>query len=95
VLKGFNLRIKYAGKIKRSGRQDRLAIVKETGRWFTYIPIEVDSRSPKSNPRGYIMGRLDRVRQRDPGGRGCLHRYGPQQPVLHSYDHQGYCADQG
>jgi len=68
VLKNFGLRIKYAGRIKWSGRQGRSLIVKEAGRRFAYIPIEVGSKPPKSNPRGYIEGGLDRTRQRESKG---------------------------
>jgi len=68
VLKDFSTRIEHAGRIKRSGGQDRLAIVKEAERRFAYIPIEVGSKPPKSNPRGYIEGGLDRVKQREPRG---------------------------
>jgi len=37
VLRNPGLRIKYAGKIKRSGRLDRMIIVRKAGRRFTYL----------------------------------------------------------
>jgi len=38
---GKKTRIKYAGKAKWAGKQRRMLIVKEAGRWFAYIPVEV------------------------------------------------------
>jgi len=52
VLRDYGLRIKYAGKLRWAGRQGRMIIVKEAGKWFAYIPVEVGAKHPKSNPRG-------------------------------------------
>jgi putative transposase len=54
ILKDFKLSIRYAGRIKWEGKQGRLEIIYEAGRWFAYIPIEVGEKSSKSNPQGYI-----------------------------------------
>ncbi len=48
------MRIRYAGGIKWEGRQGRLEIVYEAGRWFALITIEVGADPPKSNRRGYV-----------------------------------------
>ena len=50
VLKDFKLNIRYAGRIKWEGKQGRLEIIYEAGRWFAYIPIEVGEKPSKSNP---------------------------------------------
>jgi putative transposase len=52
VLKDFKLSIRYAGRIKWEGKQGRLEIIYEAGRWFAYIPIEVGVDPPKSNLKG-------------------------------------------
>jgi putative transposase len=54
VLEGFDLRIRYAGRIRWEGRQGRLEIVYVNGRWFALVPIEVGVDPPKSNPKGYV-----------------------------------------
>jgi putative transposase len=54
VLKDFKLNIRYVGRIRWEGKQGRLEIIYETGRWFAYIPIEVREKPSKSNPKGYI-----------------------------------------
>jgi len=54
ILKDFKLSIRYAGRIKWEGKQGRLEIIYEVGRWFAYIPIEVGEKSSKSNLKGYI-----------------------------------------
>jgi putative transposase len=41
VLKDWGLKIKYAGKIKWSGKQGILMIKLEGNRWFAYVPITV------------------------------------------------------
>ncbi|WP_446752219.1 RNA-guided endonuclease InsQ/TnpB family protein [Vulcanisaeta sp. JCM 16161] len=77
VLKDFRMRIKFAGRIKWEGKQGRLVIKYESGRWFAYIPIEVGKPTPKSNPRGYVRPNYrDRritnprsIQQRQPIGR--------------------------
>jgi len=68
TLKDLKLKVKYAGQIKWAGRQGRMAIVERAGRWYAYIPVEVGARPPKSNPRGYIRGEHDRIKQREPKG---------------------------
>jgi len=44
VLKDWGLRVKYAGRIKWSGKQGMLVIKLEGNRWFAYVPIEVGSK---------------------------------------------------
>jgi putative transposase len=78
VLKDFKLRIRYVGRIKWEGKQGRLEIIYEAGRWFVYIPIEVGVKPSKSNPKGYIKpsykDKKNRIfnprsiKQRDPVG---------------------------
>jgi putative transposase len=78
VLKDFNPRIRYAGRIRWEGKQGRLEIIYVNGRWFALVPIEVDVDPPKSNKKGYIKpnyrdkkGRIVNsrsIRQRDPIG---------------------------
>jgi transposase len=52
VLKDFNPRIRYAGRIRWEGKQGRLEIIYVNGRWFAHLPIEIDVDPPKSNKRG-------------------------------------------
>jgi len=54
VLKDFKLNIRYVGRVRWEGKQGRLEIIYETGRWFAYISIEVGEKPSKSNLRGYI-----------------------------------------
>ena len=68
VLKDWGLRVKYAGRVKWSGKQDTLVIRFEDGRWFAYVPIEVGSKPARSNPRGYVRGVYDRVQINKPRG---------------------------
>jgi len=68
VLRDYGLRIKYAGKLRWAGRQGRMIIVRETGRWFAYILVEDGARPSKSSPRGYIKGEPERIKQREPRG---------------------------
>jgi len=68
VLKDWNLRIKYAGRIKWSGKQGMLVIKLEGNRWFAYVPIEVGSKPVKTNPKGYVKGIYDRVQIENPKG---------------------------
>jgi len=78
VLKDFNLRIRYVGRIRWEGKQGRLEIIYVNGRWFALVPIEVGVEPPKSNKRGYVKpnyrdknGRIVNhrsIRQRDPIG---------------------------
>jgi len=68
TLKDLKLRVKYAGQIKWAGRQGRMVIVERAGKWYAYIPVEVGAKPPKSNPKGYIKGELDRIKQREPKG---------------------------
>ncbi|MFP3311769.1 MAG: transposase [Caldivirga sp.] len=68
VLKDWGLRIRYAGRVKWSGRQGMLVIKLEDGRWFAYVPIEVGSKPARSNPRGYVKGIYDRVQVNKPRG---------------------------
>ena len=68
ILKDWNLRIKYAGRIKWSGKQGTLVIKLEDGRWFAYVPIEVGGKPAKSNPRGYVKGTHEKVQIEEPKG---------------------------
>jgi len=68
TLKDLKLRVKYAGHIKWAGRQGRMVIMEKAGRWYAYIPVEVGAKPSKGNPKGYIRGELDRIRQKEPKG---------------------------
>jgi putative transposase len=68
VLKDWGLKIKYAGKIKWSGKQGTLIIKYESGRWFAYVPITVGEKPARSNPKGYVRGVYDRVQIEKPRG---------------------------
>jgi transposase len=78
VLKDFNPRIRYTGRIRWEGKQGRLEIIYVNGRWFAHLPIEIDVDPPKSNKRGYVKpnykdkkGRIvnpKSIKQRDPIG---------------------------
>jgi len=65
---GKKTKIKYVGKVRWAGRQGRMIIVKEAGRWFAYIPIEVGAEAPKWYRKGYVRGELKSIRQREPRG---------------------------
>ena len=80
VLEDFDLKIKYVGRIRWEGKQGRLEIIYEAGKWFAHLPIEVGADPPKSNPKGYVKPIYDdeeekkkqritnpkSIRQRDP-----------------------------
>jgi putative transposase len=68
VLKDWGLRIRYAGRVKWSGKQGMLVIKLEDNRWFAYVPIEVGGKPAKTNPRGYVKGVYDRVQVEKPKG---------------------------
>ena len=83
VLEDFDLRIRYAGRIRWEGKQGRLEIIYVNGRWQAHIPIEIGVDPPKSNKRGYVKPTYDdeerkkkkqriinprSIRQRDPIG---------------------------
>jgi len=68
ILKDWHLRIKYAGKIKWSGKQGTLIIKHEDGRWFAYVPITVGEKPAKSNPKGYVWGTYDKIQIEKPKG---------------------------
>jgi len=68
LLKDWNLRIKYTGRIKWSGKQGTLVIKLEGNRWFAYVPITVGEKPARSNPRGYVKGVYDRVQINKPKG---------------------------
>jgi len=68
VLKDWGLRIKYAGRIKWSGKQGMLTIKLEGNRWFAYVPIAVSEKPAKTNPRGYVRGVYERIRIEEPKG---------------------------
>jgi putative transposase len=76
VLEDFDLRIRYAGRIRWERKQGRLEIIYVNGRWFAHLPIEVGVDPPKSNKRGYVKpnykdkkGRIvnpKSIKQKDP-----------------------------
>jgi len=68
VLKDWNLRIKYAGRIKWSGKQGMLTIKLEGNRWFAYVPITVGEKPAKTNPRGYVKGIYEKIQIEKPKG---------------------------
>jgi putative transposase len=78
VLKDFKLSIRYVGRIRWEGKQGRLEIIYEAGRWFAYIPIEVGEKPSKSNLKGYLkpsykdkknrISNPKSIKQRDPVG---------------------------
>jgi putative transposase len=68
ILKDWNLRIKYAGRIKWSGKQGTLVIKLEDNRWFAYVPIEVGEKPAKSNPKGYVKGTHEKIQIEEPRG---------------------------
>ena len=68
VLKDWGLKIKYAGKIKWSGKQGMLVIKLEGNRWFAYVPIEVGEKPAKTNPRGYVRGIHEKIQIEKPKG---------------------------
>jgi len=68
VLKDWNLRIKYAGRIKWSGRQGMLVIKLEDDRWFAYVPITVGEKPAKTNPKGYVKGIYEKIQIEEPKG---------------------------
>jgi len=68
VLKTWGLRIKYAGRIKWSGKQGTLVIKLEGNRWFAYVPITVGEKPAKSNPKGYVRGIHEKIQIENPRG---------------------------
>jgi putative transposase len=68
VLKDWGLKIKYAGRIKWSGKQGTLVIKLEGNRWFAYVPITVGEKPAKSNPKGYVRGIHEKIQIENPKG---------------------------
>ncbi|WP_238376178.1 transposase [Vulcanisaeta sp. EB80] len=68
VLKDWGLKIKYAGRIKWSGKQGMLVIKLEDNRWFAYVPITVGEKPAKSNPKGYVRGIYEKIQIEKPRG---------------------------
>ena len=68
VLKDWGLKIKYAGRIKWSGKQGTLVIKLEGNRWFAYVPITVGEKPAKSNPKGYVRGIHEKIQIEKPKG---------------------------
>jgi putative transposase len=68
VLKDWGLRIKYAGRVKWSGKQGMLTIKLEGNRWFAYVPITVGEKPAKTNPKGYVKGIHEKVQIEEPKG---------------------------
>jgi putative transposase len=68
VLKDWGLKIKYAGRVKWSGKQGTLVIRFEDGRWFAYVPITVGEKPAKTNPKGYVKGIYEKVQIEKPRG---------------------------
>jgi len=57
VLEGFDLRIRYAGRIRWEVKQGRLDIIYVNGRWFALVPIEVGVE-PKIKFKGLCKAQL-------------------------------------
>ncbi|KUO93403.1 MAG: hypothetical protein AT713_01165, partial [Caldivirga sp. JCHS_4] len=68
MLKDWNLRIKYAGRVKWSGKQGTLVIKLEGNRWFAYVPISIGEKPARSNPRGYVKGIYEKIQVEKPKG---------------------------
>jgi putative transposase len=68
VLKDWGLRVKYAGRIKWSGKQGMLVIKLEDNRWFAYVPVSVGEKPAKSNPRGYVRDVYEKIQIENPKG---------------------------
>jgi len=68
VLKDWQLRIRYAGRVKWSGKQGTLVIKLEGNRWFAYVPITVGEKPARSNPRGYVKGIYEKIQIEKPKG---------------------------
>jgi putative transposase len=68
ILKDWCLKIKYAGRVKWSGKQGTLIIKYEDGRWFAYVPISIGEKPAKSNPKGYVKGTHEKVQIEEPKG---------------------------
>jgi putative transposase len=68
ALKDWGLKIKYAGRIKWSGKQGTLVIKLEGNRWFAYVPITVGEKLAKSNPKGYVRGIHEKIQIEKPRG---------------------------
>jgi len=68
VLKDWGLKIKYAGRIKWSGKQGTLIIKYEDCRWFAYVPITVGEKPARSNPKGYVRGIHEKIQIEKPRG---------------------------
>jgi putative transposase len=68
VLKDWGLKIKYAGRIKWSGKQGTLVIKLEGNRWFAYVPITVGEKPARSNPKGYVRGIREKIQIEKPRG---------------------------
>jgi len=68
VLKDWQLRIRYAGRVKWAGKQGMLVIKLEDNRWFAYVPIAVSEKPAKTNPKGYVRGVYERIRIEEPKG---------------------------
>jgi len=68
VLKDWGLKIKYAGRIKWSGKQGTLVIKFEGNRWFAYVPISIGEKPARSNPKGYVRGAYEKIHVEKPRG---------------------------
>jgi putative transposase len=68
ILKDWNLRVRYAGRIKWAGRQGMLMIKLEGNRWFAYVPITVGEKPAKTNPKGYVKGIYEKIQIENPKG---------------------------
>jgi len=68
VLKDWNLRVRYAGRVKWSGKQGTLVIRFEDGRWFAYVPISIGEKPARSNPKGYVKGIHEKIQIEKPKG---------------------------
>ncbi|MDT7887651.1 MAG: transposase [Desulfurococcales archaeon] len=64
VLEDFDLRVEYVGRIRWDGKQKRLEIIYEAGRWQAYVPIEVVEKPARSNKEGYIKPIYDDAKKK-------------------------------
>ena len=60
VLEDFDLRIRYAGRIRWEGKQGRLEIIYVNGRWLALVPIEV-GREHQNPTNGAMLSPTTKV----------------------------------
>jgi len=62
ILKDFNLKIKFAGRLRWFGKQGRLEIIydESKGAWYAHIPVEVGVEVTKTGERSKFIVRGER-----------------------------------